>query len=1456
MSRTDADASAAEPEEGQEEDHHPLPSQQDDHKNKNSGGKNTTLYQNHHRQKNQSSKHSQDQTHDRTPSRTIESSSSSNNSIVSNNNNSNSNSNSRKRNRRWLDFARIQPPIFETDLSTSAAAATAGTATGASSSSSSFVSGKTKTTTKTKTTATRTSTSDVGRHNQMKILLGLYREAVEESHASAIVLIAKSGTGKSVFLASFVQQIRQLYDEEQQQQQRQQQQQESKEDEEGDENTERDSFLLDDIDVWATTTSEQRFLQHDVHYDSNSSSRRLRPLLVGLGKFEEQTAASEPFEAIVHVVDSVLNDLIPTPTAATTSDNQSQQPQSDNDCLQQRQAWIYRLKESLEDDELTILKRHLPNLAKLLSPPPPPSTAKSSSSSYDTAAGSDEKSNDFDNEDDRYEDDDDENPFGDMSTREYRFQRFRLAFRELIRCISRVVPLVMVLDDLHFADKDSVQLIKTIVDDTVRSKELKLLFVGASRPVGDVSIDSRHHHSDDNMNTMEESHKSTASSALFNPNKIWGGRLAPIKSLLSGRADTPPSQTDEEAVKCVVRSVPTSGVRKIILPGLSALDIESMIRKLIAVDPIEEGVDNNGIEDLADLASVVHKKTDGNAFVVVYVLRQLEKRELLYYDESVGSWKWKLRRITEEIDPTKCVRGMIVDELRALDRRQREVLITAACFGLSHFELSTIVHAMDVVNDQMVLQESINEEDLSSMLTWLDVEGDYTDHVTIRGSIEKTKTILDKSVENGFVHEISPAVLNSVMIGSGRLHIHFFQPEENGHRSIYGLRDSLLPSGRERKQVHLRIARQLRRWMDTEEETGVCLSSDMVVLHAAKQYNFGQALITDQWERLDVAELNFQAAEVAARKASFATSSYYMYSGLSVLGENAWTDYYDLTLKMTTAYTRAQFSCGEFDECISSADEVISYGKEWSHKRDMYHTKMLCLLQQKRIDEGLKLGRYIMDILGHPLPKRFLELHLIRDFLKVNSFFKDMTDDEIRNIPEFEDENYVEAMAVLARMMEFSFYGGPEIYFDAFAIRAYLTMKEKGSHPSITPYGIGGWGWVLCVDGKFSEAARFANLGLELNEKLCTGKYRGIALRCKIVTFYYFFGWKDPLSTLTEPISNALTEMCTVGALDLYHQDVATLLRHGFVSGLPLEKLAKTCHKVLESLNDYTQPVFWNTSAPVAQAVLNLMGRSKNPAVLAGAYIDPDVSVDDWEDSNKAVLNQYHLFSMIVKYHFGDYSDAKNDMKQLNKSLWDDGPEFLVASRVLYTGLLNIQLFRETRKGKYRRRAASQAKQLSRWVQNGASNCLYQKLLLEAELASVQSTNCFGSRKTTTVVAAASDGKSTATTRTRFSPSSVSDIVLLYNKSIDAASNAGVRHHEALANELASNFLDEMVGSKNLAARYFSRSVTLYKSWQAYGKVDDLIRHHPDLRELYRQQHQEYCTGLKRFDRTSHSSSV
>jgi hypothetical protein len=232
----------------------------------------------------------------------------------------------------------------------------------------------------------------------------------------------------------------------------------------------------------------------------------------------------------------------------------------------------------------------------------------------------------------------------------------------------------------------------------------------------------------------------------------------------------------------------------------------------------------------------------------------------------------------------------------------------------------------------------------------------------------------------------------------------------------------------------------------------------------------------------------------------------------------------------------------------------------------------------------------------------------------------------------------------------------PEIYFDAYAVRSFVAVKELGTHPTITPYAVALWGWILMIEGKFLEASRFGKLSVELADKQCTGKLRGMRARLHVVSYYYLSGWNEDLTSSLEPMSKHLADMCASGALDLYHQDINTYLRQSFVAGVPLEKLSVTCDKVLEALKDYSQPLFWNTSAPISQAVLNFMGRSEDPTVLAGAYIDPGTSVEQWEDSNKTVLNQYYLFSMIVKYHFGDFKGADDAQAKLNKSLWGDGP--------------------------------------------------------------------------------------------------------------------------------------------------------------------------------------------------------
>ena len=72
--------------------------------------------------------------------------------------------------------------------------------------------------------------------------------------------------------------------------------------------------------------------------------------------------------------------------------------------------------------------------------------------------------------------------FGNMADKEWRFERFRLAFRGLLRCVSTHVSLVLLIDDLHWIDLDSFSVIRIVLDDAHPGR--KFLFVGASRLTG------------------------------------------------------------------------------------------------------------------------------------------------------------------------------------------------------------------------------------------------------------------------------------------------------------------------------------------------------------------------------------------------------------------------------------------------------------------------------------------------------------------------------------------------------------------------------------------------------------------------------------------------------------------------------------------------------------------------------------------------------------------------------------------------------------------------------------------------------------------------------------------------------------------------------------------------------------------------------------------------------------
>ena len=205
----------------------------------------------------------------------------------------------------------------------------------------------------------------------------------------------------------------------------------------------------------------------------------------------------------------------------------------------------------------------------------------------------------------------------------------------------------------------------------------------------------------------------------------------------------------------------------------------------------------------------------------------------------------------------------------------------------------------------------------------------------------------------------------------------------------------------------------------------------------------------------------------------------------------------------------------------------------------------------------------------------------------------------------------------------------------------------------------------------------------------------------------------------------------------------------------------------------------------------------------------------------------FQFWSIVLGYHFGDLQRAKRNIKDIKSA--EDGSTVLAPLRQLYTGLVYMSLFRESKiSKKYRRRAMKAHKQLKTWADNGAINCKYMYEMLEAEDLSCR--RCSSS-------------------------ANVEDVISAYDKAINSVTELQLCHHMALANELAGSYLLQRQGTAATSSfrrggrqgggsqevhhqeqqheqqeqelhdrgiSYMINALNLYRKWGAMAKVRDI----------------------------------
>ena len=521
-------------------------------------------------------------------------------------------------------------------------------------------------------------------------------------------------------------------------------------------------------------------------------------------------------------------------------------------------------------------------------------------------------------------------------------------------------------------------------------------------------------------------------------------------------------------------------------------------------------------------------------------------------------------------------------------------------------------------------------------------------------------------------------------------------------------------------------------------------------------------------------------------------------AGITLLAENSWETYYDLTIALNMERSECEYFTGHFMEAEETFESILKNAKTNLEKARVYNIKELMYLNLGKLREAIDAGVSVLKLLGLDLSTAPGQAEVDAEIERVKLNLGDRNIPDLIYLPEMTEPEQLAMMKLLMEIIVAGWWTNKGLFYLVTAKMVNLSLTYGSADGSADSYAW--YGLILGSGmGDYKSGYEFGELALKLNER-----FKSIRLNPRVSMIFGLFvqPWRSHLKIGLEFVKKAYQVGLEVG--DWLWASIISfvVIYEMLLKGDNLDDVHRESQVYLDFARRTKQAVPINMIIFSQRLILNLKGLTRKPGSFGDDAYDEEMHVQEIRASGALrSIYWYCKIKLQALYLFDHYDEALKIALESDE-LTEGGASFgavTVPEHYLYYSLTLTALYPTATTEEREHYAAALAKnqaKLKIWADNCPENFLHKYLLVTAEMARLEGND--------------------------------QEAMAFYEQSIKSARENEYTQNEAIANELAAKFYLAK-GFDTVARAYLMEARYGYLRWGATAKVNALDDKYPQL---------------------------